>query len=521
MTALSSIELRGQIASHLVAELAAEIAQERLDGSLRVSIERRKFVLYFRGGDLVYCVSNVREHRLFSILIELGRLQTHQLAQFPNFQNDLQLAADLAEASIFGEEEIQRVVAVQQQRILVEALSLTNGTWEFDTFARIRKDLESSLDHRSSLVNFARCLTTSTINGRFMSFAETFTSVNQNESPDLQKHESLLLEMFNGKPLSIEEMRSAYPLPESALFQALYVLWLGGLLTRGNWNMAFPKAAVEAIRNVRVSLVRPAAVPIKETAADNLEEIDTEPETIAPQTFETVEITLDEYLARVENAATFYDLLGVDAGANTESIKAAYFSLVKQFHPDRFHKHENIDLRRIQAAFSALVRAYETLKDAETRKTYDFRIRKELELAEKRRKEGIADVSPTVDARTEQALDDFETGLAMLMDGETEDATPYLARAAHYKPDNALYRAYYGKALSADRKQRHKAEAEMQVAAKLDPANPKIRIMLVELFIEMKLLKRAEGELNRFLEIAPNNTQARTMLKRLQSQPAD
>ncbi len=521
MTAVNAIELRGHIASHLVAELAAEIAQERLDGSLRISREARKLVLYFRGGELVYCVSNAREHRLFAILLELGKLKTPQLAQFPNFQNDIELANDLSGASILSDEEIQRFIAVQQQRILIEVLGWTDGSWEFDTHARIRRDFEMPSDHKISLVNFARCMVTSAIPDRFMSFAETFALADDKEKPGLQKHETLLLEMFNGKPLSIDEMRSAYPLPESALFQALYVLWLGGLLTRGNWNAAFPKSVVDLIRNTRLSLVRPAAVPIKEFTAANLEAIDGEPESITSQPAETVEIALDEYLARVENAATFYDLLGVDAASKTDSIKSAYFSLVKQFHPDRFHKQENIDLKRIQAAFSALVRAYETLKDTESRKTYDFRIRKELELAEKRRKEGIADVSPTVDARAEQALDDFETGLAMLMDGEAEEATPYLARAAHYKPDNALYRAYYGKALSADRKQRHKAEAEMQAAAKLDPANPKIRIMLVELFIEMKMLKRAEGELNRFLEIAPNNTQARTMLKRFQSQPAE
>ena len=87
----------------------------------------------------------------------------------------------------------------------------------------------------------------------------------------------------------------------------------------------------------------------------------------------------------------------------------------------------------------------------------------------------------------------------------------------HYNPDNALYRAYYGKALSFDEKQTHKAEGEMQAAAKLDPKNPKIRLMLAEFFIEMNLLKRAEGELNRFLAVAPNNAEALKLLKSIQN----
>jgi len=82
----------------------------------------------------------------------------------------------------------------------------------------------------------------------------------------------------------------------------------------------------------------------------------------------------------------------------------------------------------------------------------------------------------------------------------------------HYNPQNALYHAYYGKALSADEKKRHKAESEMQSAVRLDPKNAKIRIMLAEFFIDMNMIKRAEGELKRFLEIAPDNKEAVNLL---------
>jgi len=39
--------------------------------------------------------------------------------------------------------------------------------------------------------------------------------------------------------------------------------------------------------------------------------------------------------------------------------------------------------------------------------------------------------------------------------------------------------------------------------------------MLAEFFIKYKLLKRAEGELNRLLEISPENRDALRMLDRL------
>jgi cytochrome c-type biogenesis protein CcmH/NrfG len=92
-----------------------------------------------------------------------------------------------------------------------------------------------------------------------------------------------------------------------------------------------------------------------------------------------------------------------------------------------------------------------------------------------------------------------------------------LARAAHYAPKNAKYHAYYGKALSEDQKQRHKAETELQTALRLDPDNPTFRLMLAEFFVKMNLIKRAEGELTRLLAKFPSNRGARDLLESLKA----
>ena len=86
----------------------------------------------------------------------------------------------------------------------------------------------------------------------------------------------------------------------------------------------------------------------------------------------------------------------------------------------------------------------------------------------------------------------------------------------HFNPKNARYHAYYGKALSADEKQKHKAESELQAALKIDPNNPTFRILLAEFFIQFNLLKRAEGELKRLLDLFPSNREARDLLDSLQ-----
>jgi cytochrome c-type biogenesis protein CcmH/NrfG len=105
-----------------------------------------------------------------------------------------------------------------------------------------------------------------------------------------------------------------------------------------------------------------------------------------------------------------------------------------------------------------------------------------------------------------------------MMENDPVGAVPFLARAAHFSPNTAKYRAYYGRALAFDEKKRHKAEAEMQAGIKLDPDNATFRIMLAEFFIQYNLYKRAEGELTRLLAIFPNNREARELLDGLKAQ---
>jgi hypothetical protein len=448
------------------------------------------------------------------VLLGLNKIDTGIIAQTPNFANDTEFAASLIEKGVLSKEEIEAVVITQIRQTLIDALSWPAGDWVFSPLARLRSDMIYDGAVYTVLIEYARCLPIETVSRRFKSVREAFVAVSdQSANVNLQLHESYVLSVFGGYQLTIEELRPLCSLPEPALLQALYVLWLGGVLLRQNWNAAFSPNKLNHIRSAKMSLVKEAARPVTSNTkeATIIEEPVEEPEKPAQ-----IEISLQEYLQRVEKAKTHYDVMGVEANASVADIKATYFALARLFHPDRFHREAVADLRRIEVAFTSLAQAYETLKIAESRQSYDFKIRKELDLREKLRAEGIPDSSETSNVKAESGLDSFEQGLNLLMEEEFQAAGAFLARAIHYSPENALYHAYYGKALAGCGGQTHKAEAEMQTAAKLDPKNPKIRLMLAEFFIDMNLIKRAEGELTRFLEIAPNNREAQAMLAKIQ-----
>ena len=202
--------------------------------------------------------------------------------------------------------------------------------------------------------------------------------------------------------------------------------------------------------------------------------------------------------------------------ADAAKIKTTYFTLAKQFHPDLFYKKTEAKLfQRIQHAFTEFAHAYETLKNESSREVYDYRMRKELAEMAILNEEGISPEDANLHKQTDQAAENFEQGFSLLMDEHNEAALPFLARAVHFAPDNARYRAYHGKVLSFDKSQRHKAEAELQTAIKFDGENVDFRIMLAEFFIQIGFLKRAEGELNRLLAIFPNNKEAQLLLDNL------
>ena len=515
MNPTNNLDLQGNFTAFPLAELLVEIAQARLDGSLRISQANQKIIIYFSGGEVVFAVSNERSSRLFDILLRENKIDKKRLIEIPNFTGDMELAKALQEKNLFSAADINALFEQQIEEIMRGALEWKSGEWIFSPLARIRENIQFKVNVRRLLVDSARKLSNEAVYHRFKSVQETFTAKEiPTENINIQPHEAFILSRFSGSTLTIEEIKQLSGLPESATFQTLYALWLGGFLVRGNWNAAFSERKISEIRSARIQIKKPEAAP---TPVVKKEEIVTKPEeTIAniPTAEAVDEIALEDYLKQVENSITHYETLNIAVKAELSDIKKAYFGFAKRFHPDHFHQETDAALHnRIQTAFSRIAQAYDVLKTSETRDAYDFKMRKELADREKMQNATVEEINKQ--QQTDLAGENFEKGFNHLMEEEYAEAYPFLARAAHLAPDVARYRAYFGKVLSGDSSQRHKAEGELQTAIKLEPENPTFRIMLVEFFIEYNLLKRAEGELKRLLITFPDNREAKILLDNL------
>jgi curved DNA-binding protein CbpA len=524
MTATATLDIQGDLVRNPLAELLVEISQAKLSGSLRLSNKDRKAVVYLKTGRVVHAVSNQRDHRLFTIGLERNKFTKEILSRYPNFANDIEFAASLKSSGQFTEQAVKELSVVQIEQILIDTLSWPDGEWVYSPHARLRNDLVFDVDAHRIMIDFARCMPGKSLFERFRSVDEVFgKNGTVGNSLVLQPHEKYVLDRFEKDQLSLTQLRSMSTLPESGLLQAIYALWLGGILIRREWTNALSTTKLDAIRTAKFAKVNTA----NQLPDDTLSPGDKTNGAIVPQRIAEIqapkipepELSLDEYLEQVDKAVTHYDLLGVSDKASLAEIKTKYFTYAKSFHPDRFHREESKTHSRIQNAFTQLAHAYETLKTDESRETYDYKVRKELEIAEKRRAEGRTEAVAPEEIQAEKGLESFEAGLELYQDEDYAAAATHLARAVHYSPQNALYHAYFGKALSyTGDKYRHQAESELQAAVRIDPKNAKIRMMLVEFFTDMNMNKRAIGELNRFLDASPGNREAKLLLQKLTSE---
>ena len=110
----------------------------------------------------------------------------------------------------------------------------------------------------------------------------------------------------------------------------------------------------------------------------------------------------------------------------------------------------------------------------------------------------------------------FREGFGALQQGRINAAVTHLSEASRLAPHEARFRAYYGRALAASEQTRRLAENEIQTAVKLEPGNALFRIMLAELYFDLKFLRRAQTELDRALALEPDSATAHSLLRKLQ-----
>ena len=495
--------MNGQLSQQPAAELISELCARSLAGKLQMEHDRIKVVIYFDKGQLLYAAANLRSLRLREYLLKAG-INEAALARYGERRPDLELVKALLKDYLLTPASAEQIQTKQVADVLRLALSWTEGTWEFDPRARLDEEANLKLDVRSLLLETGRRTPPKLAAARFPVPSERISPVaTALEFANLQQAEVFVLSRLD-QPTTLQDLVAMSGVSENEAFVVVYSLALAGLVEREHSHNTFseqPAAVVQA----EPEKPPPAATPEEKPEED-----------------------LQRFLDRLDAAQTHYDVLDVTKESSPAQMKLKYYELARRYHPDRFRKIEPALLARTESAFARITQAYDTLRDDSLRANYDAK------LAARQRAQQVADATakPKTDgpavmtpdkptqpgvSAAERAEAQFKEALAALETGERKVAVGLFAAAANAAPKEARYRAFYGRLLAEQEHTRRAAEAELQAAVKLDPANGEYRVMLAQLYRDLGLLLRARGEAERALAADPNNRKASDLLRALKS----
>lgn len=527
-------EQHGQLSEHPLAELILETSAAGLSGAFRLARESVKIVIYLDSGEIVFAVSNLRQHRLHECARRWNVANAEQLQFAAQKSTDAEIGASLVASGALTTEALAEVQSRQVANVLRTALLWSDGSWSFDPRVRLAEDARVTLPVRELLMESARRLPPELVVNRFSNTNETLSpEANAETELEMQPLEAFVLSRFEAAPMRVHELLAISGLPEAETLRAVYALAFGGFIGRERWMRAFTDGTVAKFQAAAAAAAQRTeqAAPLVAPTVHQAPPAETvQPKETVPEVDERQE--LERFFARLETADDYYEVLGVTRATEVSGIKRAYHQLARSFHPDRFHQEAGTELHaRLQTGFARVAQAYETLKDAQARSAYDRRLEMQKKM---RRPDSFSPSSTTQQSAASsnraaqgnagqpnqspaqgQAEESFQQGLAALKTGNLVQAISHLGEAARRAPGQPRYRAYYGLSLAGNKQMRHQAEAEFQAAISLDARNASYRIMLAELYKELGMKRRAIGELQRALSIEPQNAEALKLLEDL------
>ena len=504
----------GTLQERPLVELLREVKAESLTGAFRLAHERIKSAIYCNEGVIVYALSNVRSMRLSQLAQRMGILNEDQIVQIGEKPTDLEFGEALLEAGFLDKSGLEALLVNQTLEVLRTALLWTEGSWNFDGRVRIVETMRVNVPMDDLLAETARRLPPEYVAMRFSNPQEKF-SPNQtiNNSLQLQPIEAFILSRLD-MPLQLNELLAISGMPEAVTLHSIYTLAFAGFIDR-EWSTIFTQADLQQLRSAKLSIksataAKPSFQQAQQTLTTNAPVAETPAQTTAPEVDERKEV--EEFLARIERARNFYEILGLERQAEDAAIKRAYHTAAKRYHPDRFHHEAGSSFHsRLQIAFARVAQAYDTLKDAKTRTVYDHKLGRQ----EAAGAAGGGGAQTQGSNKEQMAEERFQQAMKAYKQNNLQQALPLFGQAVRLAPNQARYHAYYGQALAQDQQTRRQAEAEFQEAIKLESKNSSYRLLLAEFYRDQSLFKRAQSEAQRALTIDPNNKEARRLLDEL------
>jgi curved DNA-binding protein CbpA len=136
---------------------------------------------------------------------------------------------------------------------------------------------------------------------------------------------------------------------------------------------------------------------------------------------------------------SYYQLLNVPDTADTATIRAAFFKLAAQLHPDRFHTLPDLALKdRLETIYARIGEAYRVLANGDRRAAYDRSLSAGTKRLDTTARESAGPKSAEDSLTHPEARKFFRMGMACLGRKDWKGAVLNLTFARNFEPGAAL-----------------------------------------------------------------------------------
>jgi tetratricopeptide (TPR) repeat protein len=205
----------------------------------------------------------------------------------------------------------------------------------------------------------------------------------------------------------------------------------------------------------------------------------------------------------------YFQVLGVHPAADREAVRRAYFSLAREFHPDRHFGHASADVRQLASdIYGLLSTAHDVLTDTAERERY------ERELAQGLKREMGDEVGKILAAEGR-----FQKGEALFRKGDYLHAQAAFREAIELYPDEAEFHAWLGwshfHANPQSQEARDQALELLEKATGLNPRSDKAWLFTGYLYLSAGRPDKAGKHFEKALQCNPDCAEALRELRAL------
>lgn len=201
-----------------------------------------------------------------------------------------------------------------------------------------------------------------------------------------------------------------------------------------------------------------------------------------------------------------YQVLGLQASATEDQIRALYYDLARRFHPDRFQRSGDLTMaKQAEKLFSFVTEAYRVLTDPDERQRYD------RYLNEKDRDQG-----PQVD-NAHMARQNHRRGLELLQSGQLQKALQFLENAVNLDPKKDEYLCNLAEIQMKNPRLRQVARENLLKAIQMNPSRAETHVQLGLLLEREGQAEEAEKQYQEAISWEPAHTQAKRLLEKVRA----